>query len=339
MKLNVLRALFVIISIAVLPWIALAPRSTAAQDAAEKEFRDWKQFPPIVELDTKEDIIALGDAHGDYDRFYTLLLINGVISGDSDCPEKIRWKAGKSVFVCLGDIIDRCPQALKIIKALQAMQESAGAQGGQVIVTMGNHEAEFLGRPYAEHFRVFTDELRDHSINPDDVVSGRAWPGPFFRTLPFAARVRDWFFVHAGDTEGLTVRQLADRVESEVDSKGTLAPILLGKDSILASSFQPMPWWEKKGGDPVQTLKDYTGALGVNHIVVGHHPSEIVYADRTCREKGVLTDRYGMIFFIDVGMSRLLNFSEGALLKIHGAGSDTKATVLFPDNEQKVIWP
>jgi hypothetical protein len=339
MKLNIIKTLLVIISMAFLSGIAITPVSTVAQDAAKREFRDWKMFPPVVELDTSEDIIALGDVHGDYDRFYTLLFNNRVISGDSDYPEKIRWKAGKSVFICTGDVIDRYPQALKVIKALQAMEESAKAQGGKVFVTMGNHEATFLGKPHDKHIRIFTHELIDHSINPDEVAAGSVWPGPFLRSLPFAVRLRDWFFVHAGDTEGLTVRQLTDKVESEVNVKGILAPILLGHDSILKSAFKPAPWWENKGRDPMQTLENYTRALGVHHIVMGHHPGEIYYSDHTQREKGVVSHRYGLLFFTDVGMSRPLDFSQGALLRIHGTGNDTKATVLFPDKEQKVIWP
>ena len=45
---------------------------------------------------------------------------------------------------CTGDLIDKSDQAFDVIACLGGLQQQAPGDGGRVIVTMGNHEAEFL---------------------------------------------------------------------------------------------------------------------------------------------------------------------------------------------------
>jgi hypothetical protein len=70
-------------------------------------------------------------------------LIKGVPKKSSD----VRWAAGKPILVVTGDMIDKWHHSLDVIALLQALQTSAAAARGQVIITMGNHEAEFLADP------------------------------------------------------------------------------------------------------------------------------------------------------------------------------------------------
>ena len=51
------------------------------------------------------------------------------------------WAGGKTILVQLGDITDREPDSLKIIRSLQQLQREAPRTGGKVIVVLGNHEA------------------------------------------------------------------------------------------------------------------------------------------------------------------------------------------------------
>jgi hypothetical protein len=44
-------------------------------------------------------------------------------------------------------MIDKGPDAPDVVRFLSALQTSAASAGGRVIVTMGNHEAEFLAAP------------------------------------------------------------------------------------------------------------------------------------------------------------------------------------------------
>lgn len=83
-----------------------------------------------------ERVVAVGDLHGDYDRF-VFILTNpnvGIVDGD------LRWTAGKTHFVQLGDIMDRGPDARKIFDLLMRLEKEAAAAGGMVHVLIGNHE-------------------------------------------------------------------------------------------------------------------------------------------------------------------------------------------------------
>src|SRR5258708_4251001 len=122
-------------------------------NAAPITTRDWDLNPAVVQLDTTEDIYAIGDAHGDPGPLIAVLKASGII--DSKAPAKLkptdmRWVAGKSVLVVLGDMIDKGPKSLGVIALLRALQTSAAAAGGQVILLMGNHELEFLADPHGK---------------------------------------------------------------------------------------------------------------------------------------------------------------------------------------------
>jgi hypothetical protein len=148
----------------------------------------------------------------------------------------VRWRAGKAVLVCTGDLIDKGRHSLKVIALLRAREEDAARAGGRVIVLMGNHEAEFLADPADDDKALaFLKELEKEGLDPKDVAAGRdaLGVGGFLRHLPFAARVNDWFFAYAGDTHGLDLPGLRTELEEEVDEKGYGADVLLGKKGLL----------------------------------------------------------------------------------------------------------
>ena len=80
-------------------------------------------------------IVAVGDLHGDYDAWVAVARAAGVIGANN------RWSGGKTTLVQLGDITDRGPDSLKIIRSLQQLQAQAPKSGGRVVVVLGNHEA------------------------------------------------------------------------------------------------------------------------------------------------------------------------------------------------------
>ena len=80
-------------------------------------------------------IVAVGDLHGDYAAWLTIARAAGVIDA------KGRWTGGGTTLVQLGDLTDREPDSLKIIRSLQQLQKQAPRQGGRVVVVLGNHEA------------------------------------------------------------------------------------------------------------------------------------------------------------------------------------------------------
>ncbi len=79
-------------------------------------------------------IVAVGDLHGDYDNFVKILKGTGVIDDD------LRWVAGETHLVQIGDIMDRGPDARKIFDLLIGLELEAKEAGGMVHVLLGNHE-------------------------------------------------------------------------------------------------------------------------------------------------------------------------------------------------------
>lgn len=82
-----------------------------------------------------ERIVAIGDIHGDYDAYLTVLRAAGVVD------ERGRWKAGATHLVQTGDIPDRGPDTRRIIEHMAQLAKQAKKRGGRVHNLMGNHEA------------------------------------------------------------------------------------------------------------------------------------------------------------------------------------------------------
>ena len=80
-------------------------------------------------------IVAVGDLHGDYQAWVTIARAAGVMDGAG------HWAGGKTTLVQLGDILDREPDSLKIVRSLQQLEKEAPRAGGRVVVVLGNHEA------------------------------------------------------------------------------------------------------------------------------------------------------------------------------------------------------
>jgi hypothetical protein len=80
-------------------------------------------------------IIAVGDLHGDFRAWMDIATAAGIVN-----PEG-HWSGGATILVQAGDITDRGPDSLKIVRSLQQLQAEAPQTGGQVIVILGNHEA------------------------------------------------------------------------------------------------------------------------------------------------------------------------------------------------------
>lgn len=88
-----------------------------------------------VQAQAPQRIVAVGDLHGDHDAWIAIARDAGLIDARN------RWAGGRTILVQTGDITDRAPDSLKIIRHLQKLQREAARAGGRVIVMVGNHEA------------------------------------------------------------------------------------------------------------------------------------------------------------------------------------------------------
>ena len=327
-------------------YILLAVAAWAA--APGKLVRDWEKYPAVVEFDPPGDVWAIGDAHGDYERLMDLLAAAKLVGG-MDAPANVRWTGGNATLVMTGDMIDKGPRSLDVLRMVRALQISAAASGGRAIILMGNHETEFMADPGGSKSAEFEKQLHGAGMAPAEVAACRTEIGEFLCTLPFGARVGDWFFSHGGNTAGRTIVQLKKELADGFDREGFSAEQLIGPDSILEARLTVKQG--KKGGaerewtdaglpkrGPQQLLEDYAAALGVHHIVEGHQPSEVRFSDGISRAAGEMFQRNGLLFLIDTGMSRDVDDSYGATLHIQTSGGKTLATGVCADGKITRLW-
>ena len=312
------------------------PTATAAAVTVPVK-RDWSKSPAVVQLDTDEEVYAVGDPHADYDRLVTLLTGAQLIAGAPANSGNVSWTAGKSVVVFTGDLIDKGTNSLGVISFVRALQSAAAAAGGRVIVLMGNHEAEFLAAPTEKKVSEFAAELRATRLSPVDVATCHGDLGTFLCNLPMAARVNDWFFSHGGNTAGRTMDALAHDLQTGVDKDGFASAQLVGDESLLEARLGSTPWFQPNGADAKATLTAYAKALGVAHMVQGHQPGKVEFADGTKRAAGELFQRYGLLFLEDTGMSSGVDNSLGAVLEI-AKGAKGQATAICFDGTATEIW-
>jgi hypothetical protein len=81
-----------------------------------------------------ERIVAIGDIHGSYDGFVSILQRAGLVDDDA------HWIGGETTFVQTGDIFDRGVEVFEVLDLLMRLEGEAAAAGGEVIVLLGNHE-------------------------------------------------------------------------------------------------------------------------------------------------------------------------------------------------------
>src|ERR1700676_4363699 len=81
-----------------------------------------------------ESVVAIGDVHGDFDDFVTILRRTGLTD------QQNHWTGGKTTFVQVGDQIDRGPKSREVMDLMMALEKEASQAGGRVVSLLGNHE-------------------------------------------------------------------------------------------------------------------------------------------------------------------------------------------------------
>ena len=87
---------------------------------------------------TPEQIISVGDIHGDFNAFVSIMKKANLIDSDND------WIGGKKHFVNTGDFLDRGPDSRKVMDLFMKIEQQAAKVGGKIHVLLGNHEAMVL---------------------------------------------------------------------------------------------------------------------------------------------------------------------------------------------------
>ena len=81
-----------------------------------------------------DSLFVVGDVHGRYNELINLLQKSQIIDID------LKWIAGKSHLVFLGDLFDRGNDVTKVLWFIYELEQKAELAGGKVHLVLGNHE-------------------------------------------------------------------------------------------------------------------------------------------------------------------------------------------------------
>jgi hypothetical protein len=269
-------------------------------------------------LEGIERIVAIGDVHGAHERLVAILRAAGIVDA------RLRWSAGKTHLVQLGDIVDRGPDSRKAIDLLQKLEKDAARAGGAVHALLGNHEVmrvlDDLRFVTPGEYGAFetsrSEEIRSRIIElqPRDqrallvkeiplgaiemrVAFGRDGPyGKWLRGLNAIVKINGVLFVHGGispavaalpcDAINATVRRelTGDLDKTRAAPLGTLAAGDAG------------PFWYRG----LAQLE--TAAAEVDAILAQQQARAIVIAHTVSPTGRIRANFGGKVFQIDTGM-------------------------------------
>jgi hypothetical protein len=286
-------------------------------------------FAPLVADSWQgvERVVVVGDVHGSYSQFTTVLRQAGLLEKSKD-----KWAGGKAHLVQLGDVPDRAPDTRRVLDLLMNLEKQAKKAGGMVHALIGNHEAmnlyEDLRYTIPEEFSSFRrsnseeiraafwqmqeEELRKtgqtvtpqyqkewEKQHPLGWVEHRFEFGPngkygkWIRNHNAVIRINDTLFLHGGISpkySGRSITEINDQVRRELIDFNLL-------DGGMVIDPEGPLWYRGLAIKPEAELQEHVSGLltayGVRRIVVGHTPTP-----------GTIIPRFdGRVLLADVGLS------------------------------------
>jgi hypothetical protein len=282
-------------------------------------------------------IVAIGDVHGDYDQFITVLRAAALIDGNN------KWAGGKTHLVQTGDVLDRGPDSRKVMDLLMELEKQAKKAGGAVHSLLGNHEAMNIygdlryvsPEEFASYRSPKSEELRDklYGITLDDLKNkGAPPPDEAFRKkfdaehplgwvehrLAFAAKgtygkwllqhkaivkINDVIFLHGGISPKYattTIKEFNQKTKEELEDFNKL------ENGVAMDQEGPLWYRGLAQGDEAGLSAHVDLVLKTqeaSRIVIGHTP-----------RPAVLSRFGGKVITIDVGLSKVFGGPPAFLL-------------------------
>jgi hypothetical protein len=116
--------------------------------------------------DASVRVVAVGDVHGAYQDFVTILQRTGLIDGGR------QWMGGTSILVQTGDVPDRGSQSRAALDLLRDLEGQAETQKGRVIPLLGNHEVMNM---IGDLRYVSAEDYRSYSNDQSEKVRDQAY--------------------------------------------------------------------------------------------------------------------------------------------------------------------
>jgi hypothetical protein len=291
-------------------------------------------------------VVAVGDVHGDYGQFLSVLRSAGVVD------ERGHWIGGRTHLVQVGDRIDRGPDSRQVMDLVMRLQGEARKAGGFVHPLLGNHEvmnmmgdlryttpeefAAFRGpssaKLAASLWKSYVALLKQQNApapSEDDkkrfeaehplgwvehrqAFSPKGKYGSWLSEQNAVIRIGDTLFLHGGISPkyaDFSLRDLNERIRQEVRADPSLAVVSTDPEGPL--------WFRGLAKGDVALLPSLEAILerhGCRRMVIGHTPTG-----------GLVMPHYGgRVLAIDVGMTKVyggppagLLLEEGRVIAIH----------------------
>ena len=235
--------------------------------------RNWSQHPALVEIDDQSRrLYVIGDVHGDFDHMSKALSQLGLIQVTGGDPLAFNWTGGRDVFVFLGDLIDKGPDSVDVLKFVMRLEQVAQAQGGLVYSVAGNHEMAFLANPNNSKTAELQKEISHKGLDLcKDLYSTESAIGTWLRDRPAAVIMNGVYMSHSGWAAGADRGQITSQFMAAVNSRQFDSPFTCGDHRANPPTpgfFNAEVWWGGKG----KTLDRQLAQLGVNQVLFGHDP-------------------------------------------------------------------
>ena len=177
-------------------------------------------------------VVAIGDVHGGFDPFVSILTTTGLMNAQR------RWSGGKTVFIQTGDITDRGPGVREALDLVMALEKEADAAGGRVLMLLGNHEImNMLGDLRDVAPEVLAGFGGEAAYRDAFARDGRY--GKWLRSKPMIATVDETVFMHAGislEFSDASIEDLNKRVRREIEQWDDGRRLLESKGLVKRSS-------------------------------------------------------------------------------------------------------
>ncbi len=289
-----------------------------------------------------ERIVALGDVHGDYQQFVTLLRAAGLIDSQE------AWTGGKTHLVQVGDVVDRGPESRRAMDLLINLEKQASKAGGLVHALIGNHEAmnvygdlryttraEFAAfinddphdaadRLYAGHIEELKKTKAADGLPKFDDAYRKNWeskfpPGLFAHRFQFSPagiygkwirghnviiKINDTLYLHGGISP-----KYANAGVAEINAavRAELEDFTKMTGGLVRDDEGPLWFRGLALGDEKSLAAHVTAMLahhGATRIVIGHSVTE-----------GAVLSRFdGRVLLIDAGMTQFYGARQACLV-------------------------
>ena len=297
--------------------------------------RDWEKHPAYVEVTGAQRVCAIGDVHGAFEELASSLSALKLAKLSSTEKFRFDWIGKDSVLVFTGDFNDRGLNTKQVYDAVIDLQSKAAKAGGQVIVTIGNHEAMLLNGQVENWAKTLTSHKKQHYQNTIDsfkrdgldfhqAISEKGAYGTWIRNLPLFAVVNGYMFVHGGlpktpTTKSTLAADYRDSVTRGDYSKG----IFMNHDMVIWNR----DWWK----DDILVSRNLK-VLGIMGVVFGHTVGAL-------GTKGTIQAKDNRLISIDIGMTPAYGTSSGGGLEILRTESGNLTfTAFYPDRPAEQLF-